>query len=65
VNRKDSEGNNIFRADFLASTTWEFWIGGILPNGGVIEQSDGTSWMGMYCLNMMTIALELSKENPA
>ena len=31
----------------------------------MIEQSDATSWMGMYCLNMMTIALELSRENPA
>ena len=33
----------------------------MLPKGGVIEQSDATSWMGMYCLNMMTIALELSR----
>ena len=35
-----------------------------LPGGGRIEQSDGTSWMGMFCLNMMTIALELALVNP-
>ena len=36
-----------------------------LPTGGYIEQSDGTSWMGMYCLNMLAIALELARENAA
>ncbi|HXF75994.1 MAG TPA: glucosidase, partial [Methylomirabilota bacterium] len=36
-----------------------------LPTGGVIEQSDATSWMGMYCLNMLAIALELARENSA
>ena len=36
-----------------------------LPGGGHLEQSDGTSWMGMYCLNMLAIALELARENPA
>ncbi len=30
----------------------------------MLEQSDGTGWMGMFCLNMMRIALELAKENP-
>ncbi|MHC5833260.1 MAG: MGH1-like glycoside hydrolase domain-containing protein, partial [Nostoc sp.] len=35
-----------------------------LPTGGHIDQSDGTSWMGMYCLNMLAIALELAKTNP-
>jgi glycosyl hydrolase family 63 len=34
-----------------------------LPTGGHIEQADGTSWMGMYCLNLMSIALELAGEN--
>jgi hypothetical protein len=36
-----------------------------LPTGGYLEQADGTSWMGMFCLNMLTIALELAKENPS
>ena len=66
VNRKDSEGNNIFQGGFLGlDNVGVLDRSGILPGGGVIEQSDATSWMGMYCLNMMTIALELSKGNPA
>ncbi len=66
VNRKDSDGNNVFQGGFLGlDNIGVFDRSGILPNGGVIEQSDATSWMGMYCLNMMTIALELSRQNPA
>lgn len=66
VNRKDSEGNNVFQGGFLGlDNVGVLDRSGVLPNGGVIEQSDATSWMGMYCLNMMTIALELAKENPA
>jgi len=66
VNRKDSEGNNIFQGGFLGlDNVGVFDRSKALPNGGVIEQSDATSWMGMYSLNMMTIALELAKENSA
>jgi hypothetical protein len=66
VNRKDSEGNNIFQGGFLGlDNVGVLDRSSVLPRGGVIEQSDATSWMGMYCLNMMTIALELSKENAA
>ena len=66
VNRKDSEGNNVFQGGFLGlDNVGVLDRSAVLPKGGVIEQSDGTSWMGMYCLNMMTIALELSRENPA
>jgi hypothetical protein len=36
-----------------------------LPHGAVLEQSDATGWMGMFCLNLMRIALELAKENEA
>ena len=36
-----------------------------LPTGGHLEQSDGTAWMGMYCLTMMKIALELARQNHA
>jgi len=66
VNRKDVEGNNVFQGGFLGLDN----IGvldrsGMLATGDAIEQSDATSWMGMYCLNMMVIALELAKENPA
>src|SRR6185369_498997 len=34
-----------------------------LPTGGTICQSDGTSWMAMYSLNLMRIALELARHN--
>ncbi len=65
VNRKDSEGNNIFEGGFLGlDNIGVFDRSAPLPGGGRLEQSDGTSWMGMFCLNMMRIALELARENP-
>ena len=36
-----------------------------LPTGGFLEQSDGTSWMAMYSLNLLAMAMELARENPA
>ena len=66
VNRKDPEGMNIFEGGFLGlDNIGLFDRSAPLPTGGHLEQSDGTSWMGMYCLNMMAIALELAKEDPA
>ncbi|BAZ40473.1 hypothetical protein NIES4101_64340 [Calothrix sp. NIES-4101] len=65
VNRKDIEGNNVFQGGFLGlDNIGVFDRSAILPTGGHINQSDGTSWMAMYCLNMLTIALELAKTNP-
>src|SRR5262249_29453188 len=61
VNRKDSEGNNIFEGGFLGlDNIGIFDRSKPLPGGGFLEQSDGTSWMAMYCLNMLKIALELA-----
>src|SRR6266849_112138 len=66
VNRKDPGGANIFQGGFLAlDNSGVFDRSAPLPTGGHLEQSDGTSWMGMYCLNMLAIALELAKEDPA
>src|SRR5499425_1118566 len=66
VNRKDAEGKNIFQGGFLGlDNIGVFDRSAALPTGGHIEQSDGTSWMGMFCLNMLAIALELARENPA
>ena len=66
VNRKDPEGANIFQGGFLGlDNIGVFDRSAPLPTGGHIEQSDGTSWMGMFCLNMLAIALELAKEDPA
>jgi len=64
VNRKDAEGRNVFQGGFLGlDNIGVFDRSAPLPMGGHIEQSDGTSWMGMYCLNMLQIALELAQEN--
>ena len=66
VNRKDAEGKNVFQGGFLGlDNIGVFDRSAPLPTGGYLEQSDGTSWMGMYCLNMLAIALELARENPA
>ena len=66
VNRKDPDGANIFQGGFLGlDNIGVFDRSAPLPTGGQLEQSDGTSWMGMYCLNMLAIALELAKEDPA
>ena len=66
VNRKDPEGMNIFQGGFLGlDNIGVFDRSAPLPTGGHLEQSDGTSWMGMYCLNMLAIAVELAKEDPA
>jgi hypothetical protein len=65
VNRKDAEGNNVFQGGFLGlDNIGVFDRSAPLPAGGHIEQSDATSWMGMYCLNMLAIALELAREDP-
>jgi hypothetical protein len=61
VNRKDSENRNIFQGGFLGlDNIGVFDRSSELPTGGHLEQADGTSWMAMYSLNMMRIALELS-----
>jgi hypothetical protein len=66
VNRKDTEGNNIFEGGFLGlDNIGLFDRSQPLPTGGTLEQSDGTSWMAMYTLNLLTIALELAREDSA
>jgi hypothetical protein len=66
VNRKDAEGKNIFQGGFLGlDNIGVFDRSAPLPTGGHIEQSDGTSWMATYCLNMLAMALELASEDSA
>ena len=65
VNRKDRFNNNVFEAGFLGLDNIGVFDRNSVPGGGILEQADGTSWMGMYCLNMMEIALELSQYNIA
>jgi hypothetical protein len=65
VNRKDAQGRNIFQGGFLGlDNIGVFDRSAPLPTGGFINQSDGTAWMAMYCLNLMRIALELAIHNP-
>jgi hypothetical protein len=65
VNRKDAEGRNIFQGGFLGlDNIGVFDRSAPLPTGGFISQADGTSWMAMYSLNLMRIALELAEHNP-
>ncbi|OGT00212.1 MAG: glucosidase [Gallionellales bacterium RIFCSPLOWO2_12_FULL_59_22] len=65
VNRKDAEGRNVFQGGFLGlDNIGVFDRSAPLPTGGHIDQADGTSWMAMYALNLMRIALELAQHNP-
>ena len=66
VNRKDKDENNVFQGGFLGlDNIGVFDRSAPLPMGGHLEQADGTAWMGMYCLNMLAIALELARTRPA
>ncbi len=65
VNRTDPQGMNLFEGGFLGlDNIGLFDRSQPLPGGGSIEQSDGTSWMAMFSLNMMAIAMELGRKNP-
>jgi hypothetical protein len=66
VNRKDSEGRNVFQGGFLGlDNIGVFDRSAPLPTGGCIQQADGTGWMAMYSLNLLAIAMELAKEDPS
>ena len=66
INRKDAEGNNLFEGGFLGlDNIGVFDRNMMLLDGVKLEQSDGTSWVAMFCLNMMSIAIELTKTDPS
>ena len=66
VNKVDSEGNNVFEGGFLGlDNITVIDRSEKLPNGVTLKQSDATGWMGMFCLNLMRIALELARDNTA
>lgn len=66
VNKVDREGNNVFEGGFLGLDNITV-IDRSEPctDGSTLEQSDATGWMGMFCLNLMRISLELARENHA
>jgi hypothetical protein len=64
VNRKDAEGNNVFEGGFLGlDNIGPFDRSSAPPDGGRLEQSDGTAWMALYCLSMLAIALRLASQD--
>jgi hypothetical protein len=66
VNRKDLGGRNVFQGGFLGlDNIGVFDRSRPLPTGGQINQADGTAWMGMFCLSMLRIALELARVDRA
>ncbi|HXA56088.1 MAG TPA: hypothetical protein VNU84_01545 [Candidatus Acidoferrum sp.] len=66
VNRKDPEGNNVFQGGFLGLDNIGVFDRSVpLGPGNFIEQSDGTSWMAMYCLDMLGMAIELARYDSA
>ena len=66
VNRKDAEGKHLFSGGFLGlDNIGVFDRSRPLPTGGHLEQADGTAWMAFYSATMMSIALELARDNAA
>ncbi|CAM3402074.1 MGH1-like glycoside hydrolase domain-containing protein [Zobellia roscoffensis] len=64
VNREDSSSNNVFQGGFLGlDNIGVFDRSNGVPGGGILEQVDGTSWMALYCLNMLEIALEIAQDD--
>jgi hypothetical protein len=62
VNRKDSEGRNLFAGGFLGlDNIGVFDRSTALPHGQRLEQADGTAWMAFYALTMLNMSLELAK----
>jgi hypothetical protein len=65
VNRKDAEENNIFEGGFLGlDNIGVFDRNRTLPEGAVLEQSDGTAWMGMFTAILLAMAMELAQTDP-
>ncbi len=65
VNRKDYKENNVFEGGFLGlDNIGVFDRSNQIPGGGYLEQADGTAWMGLYCLNMLEMALEIAQYDP-
>ncbi|MCE1180238.1 MAG: glucosidase [Micrococcales bacterium] len=66
VNRKDPDGSNLFEGGFLGmDNIGPFDRSERLPEGQRLEQSDATSWMAFFCLDMLKIAWELARNDIA
>ncbi|MCU0335054.1 MAG: glucosidase [Chitinophagaceae bacterium] len=66
INRKDTNGNNMFEGGFLGLDNIGVFNRSIQLNPDArLDQADGTSWMGMYALNMMDMAIEIAQHDDA
>src|SRR5262249_46767228 len=65
INRVDAEGSNLFEGGFLGLDNIGPFDRSNMPVDGLLEQSDGTAWMAGYCLVMLTMALELARQDRA
>ena len=65
ANRKDIDGNNIFAGGFLGLDNIGLFDRSSAIKDAVLEQVDGTSWMGAYAMNMMDMAIEISLHDEA
>ncbi len=66
INRKDRFGKNLFEGGFLGLDNISvFDRSATLPTGGHLEQADGTSWVMLFCQNLLEICLELAGADPA
>jgi hypothetical protein len=66
VNRKDPKGRNLFAGGFLGlDNIGVFDRSQALPDGGHLEQADGTAWMAFFCATMLSMAMELATSDPS
>lgn len=66
VNRKDADGSHLFEGGFLGmDNIGPFDRSEPMPDGQRLEQSDATSWMAFFCLNMLRMAWELARVDRA
>jgi hypothetical protein len=65
VNRKDPSGKNVFEGGFLGlDNIGVFDRSAPLPDGGRLEQADGTGWMALFSQNMLELAIALMEDDP-
>lgn len=62
--RQDVEEDNVFSGGFLGLDNIGVIDRSNLPPGSRLEQADATAWMAMFALNMMDMALEISRHDP-
>ncbi|QSR85302.1 glucosidase [Methylacidimicrobium sp. B4] len=65
LNRKDADGNDLFQGGFLGLDNIGLFDRSAVPPGSTMYQVDASSWMGLFTINMMEIAIELAREDPA